>query len=157
LGANHTFKIIQPAVAAAVTPVPLSTTTPTPGASPVINYTTMPYSACTTCHSRPGDQDALWIQDTLTDRQTAMHDWDAQVTVALTKAAKRLGYKTIAAANTAINKKPMSKWSKGQMAFQKGFTNQQYVESEGSWGIHNWEYARSIILTALAEANSAKK
>jgi hypothetical protein len=157
LGANHTFKIITPAEATAVTPVPLRTTPPSPGASPVIEYTTMPFSACTTCHSRPNDDAAMWIQDTLTDRQAAMHSWNDQVTTALTAAAKRLGYKSTAAANTAINKKPMKKWSKGQMGFQKAFTNQSYVVSEGSWGIHNWEYARSVILTALAEANSVKK
>jgi formate-dependent nitrite reductase cytochrome c552 subunit len=156
LGANHTFAIIEPETATAASPIPLSTTTPTPGASPVVNYITMPYSACTTCHSRPGDQAAMWVQDTLTYRQEAMHRWNDQVTAALTKAAKRLGFKSTAAANTAINKVPMKKWSKGQMTFQKAFTNQTYVVNEGSWGIHNWEYARTVILTALSQANSAR-
>jgi Cytochrome c552/Cytochrome c554 and c-prime len=151
LGGNHTWKIIQPAVAADVTPIPLST----PSTGPVV-MTTMPYSACSTCHSRPGDQDATWLQDTLTHRQTAMHAWNDQVTAALTKAAKRLGYKTTAAANTAINKIKPSKWSKGQKAFQKSFTNQTYIVGEGSWGIHNWDYARTVVLTALAEAQSVK-
>ena len=85
---------------------------------------TCTYSACTTCHSRPNDSQALWLQETLDNRQEAMHSWDDQVTVALTKAAKRLGFKSTAAANTAINKKPIKKWTKGQMAFQKAFTNQ---------------------------------
>ncbi len=154
LGANHTFSIITPAMATAVTPVPLRTTTPTPGASPVVEMTTMPFSACTTCHSRPGDDAAMWLQDTLTDRQTAMHDWNDDVTAALTKAAKKLGFKDTATANTAINKIKMTKWTRNQMRFQKAFTNQSYVVSEGSWGIHNWEYARTVILTALAEARS---
>ena len=147
-GANHTFSIIQPEVAAAVRPNPIVTTTPLP---------TMPYSACSTCHSRTGDQDATWLQDTITDRQAAMHAWNDQVTKALTAAAKRLGFKSTAAANTAINKKPMKKWSRGQMAFQKAFTNQTYVVSEGSWGIHNWDYARTVILKSLAQARSVKK
>jgi hypothetical protein len=157
LGANHTFRIIEPEVAAAVTPVPLSTTTPTPGASPVVNYITMPFSACTTCHSRQGDPDATWLQDTYDDRQAAMHKWNDQVTVALTAAAKRLGYKSTAAANTAINKKPPKLWTAGQKAFQKSFTNQTYIVSEGSWGIHNWDYARTVVLKALEQARSVKK
>ena len=154
LGANHTFKIIEPEVAAEVSPIPFRTTTPTPGASPVVAYTTMPFSACTTCHSRPNDEAATWLQDTLTYRQEAMHRWNDQVTAALTVAAKKLGFKSTAAANTAINKKPVKKWTKNQMRFQKAFTNQSYVVAEGSWGIHNWDYARTVILTALSQARS---
>ena len=86
-----------------------------------------------------------------------MHAWNDQVTAALTKAAKRLGFKSTAAANTAINKIKPSKWTKGQMAFQKSFTNQSYIVSEGSWGIHNWDYARTVILKALEQARSVKK
>jgi hypothetical protein len=154
LAGNHTFKIIEPDTAADASPIPVSTTTPSPSATPVITYAGMPFSACTTCHSRPGDQAATWLQDTLTYRQEAMHRWNDQVTVALTKAAKKLGFKNTAAANTAINKKPMNKWSKNQMRFQKAFTNQSYVVAEGSWGIHNWDYARTVILTALSQAKS---
>jgi hypothetical protein len=157
LGANHTFKIVEPETAVDVSPIPIATTTPSPGASPVVTYAGMPYSACTTCHSRPGDNAATWVQDTLTDRQTAMHTWNDQVTRALTSAAKRLGYKSTAAANTAINKIPMKKWSRGQMAFQKAFTNQSYVVAERSWGIHNWDYARTVILTALNQARAVRK
>jgi len=29
--------------------------------------------------------------------------------------------------------------------------------SEGSWGIHNWDYARTVILKALEQARSVKK
>ncbi len=157
LGANHTFKIIEPETAVDVKPIPVATTTPTPGASPVVTMATMPFSACSTCHSRPGDQAATWLQHTIDDRQVAMHSWNDQVTAALTKAAKRLGFKSTAAANTAINKKPMKKWSKGQMSFQKAFTNQSYVVAEGSWGVHNWDYARTVILTALSQANSVRR
>ena len=145
--ANHTFQIITPDVAANAL-----TTNAVGGAK-----RHMPYSACTTCHSRPNDQAAQWVQGALDDRQAAMHKWDAKVTVALTAAAKRLGYKDVATANTKINKIPMKKWSKGQMNFQKAFTNQYYVQSEGSWGIHNWEYARTIILKALDEAKAVRK
>ena len=157
LGANHTFQLITPEVAAEVTPAPLRTTTPSPGASPVVTYITMPFSACTTCHSRPDDPDALWLQDTLDDRQAAMHEWNDKVTAALTAAAKRLGFKSTAAANAAINKIPKKKWSKGQLSFQKAYTNQSFVVTEGSWGIHNWDYARTVILTALSQAKSVRR
>ena len=161
LGANHTFKIIDPATAAGVTPVPISTTTPAPSAAtptptPVVSSITMPYSACSTCHSRTGDQAATWLQDTISDRQAAMHAWDDQLGTALTAAAKRLGYKSTAAANTALNKIKPSKWSKGQKAFQNAFTNDMLVEGEGSWGIHNWEYTRAIVLVAISQAGSVK-
>jgi hypothetical protein len=142
---NHTFKIITPESAASQ-----ETTTAT-------GVQAMPYSACTTCHSRPNDPAATWLQETLDNRQEAMKSWDAQVTKALTAAAKRLGFKSTAAANTAINKIKMSKWSKGQMAFQKSFTNQSYVVSEGSWGIHAWDYARTVILKALEQAKSVRR
>ena len=144
---NHTFAIIEPDVA-----VEALTTNAVAGAK-----RNMYYSACTTCHSRPNDSQATWLQETLDNRQEAMGSWNEQVTVALTKAAKRLGFKSTEAANTAINKKAMKKWTKGQMAFQKAFTNQQYIESEGSWGIHNWDYARTVILKALEQAKSVKK
>ena len=158
LGANHTFKIIEPVTAVDVKPIPVATTTPNATASPVVTYATMPFSACSTCHSRPGDQAATWLQHTIDDRQEAMHSWNDQVTAALTKAAKRLGYKDTATANAAILKiKPVKKWTKGQMAFQKAYTNQSYVVGEGSWGVHNWDYARTVILTALSQANSVKK
>lgn len=146
LGANHTMDIIMPQVAADTVPVSIG------------GYTgPMPFSACTTCHSRTGDQDATWLQDTIDQRQADMHAWYDRVTAALTKAAKRLGYKNTAAANTAINKIPMKKWTNGQMNFQKAFTNQTYIGSEGSWGIHNWQYARDVILTALDQANAVRK
>ena len=154
LGANHTFSIIEPAMAAGVDPVPFSTPSASPS-SPVM--TTMPFSACTTCHSRPNDDAAMWLQDTLDDRQAAMLGWNEQVTVALTTAAKRLGFKDVAKANTAINKIKPSKWTRGQRAFQKSFTNQSYIVSEGSWGIHNWDYARTVILKALEQARSVRR
>ena len=144
LGANHTFKIIEPEVAANVKSLTVGSRT----------FTEMPFSACSTCHSRPNDQPAMWVQDTLTYRQEAMHRWVDQVTAALTKAARKLGYKDIATANAAINKKPMKTWTKNQMSFQKSFTNQSYVVSEGSWGIHNWDYARTVVLTALGQAKA---
>ena len=143
---NHTFAIIEPEVAAqALTTIAIA------GAKKP-----MPYSACSTCHSRPDDPAATWLQETLDNRQEAMHAWDDQLNTALTAAAKRLGYKSTAAANTALNKIKPSKWSRGQKAFQKAFTNDMFIEAEGSWGIHNWDYARTVVLKALEQARSAK-
>jgi len=150
---NHTFEIIMPDVAAAASPITVS-------ASPTPITKGMPYSACSTCHGAPArpnetpDPHATYLQPTIDQRQAAMHRWNDQVTAALTTAAKKLGFKSTAAANAAINKKPMKKWTKNQLRFQKAYTNQSYIASEGSWGIHNWGYARTIVLTALSQAKS---
>ena len=150
--ANHVFKIIQPMDAVGAT-----ATVSLAGVPTSVN---MPYSACSKCHSRPGDEQALWIQSTLTDRQDAMKTWDAQTTSLLGAAAVKLGFTgaddatKIANANSALNAIGQSKWTASQLNFQKAFTNQQYIESEGSWGIHNWEYARTIILKAQDEAKA---
>ena len=57
LGGNHTFNIITPAEANEATPVPILTTSATVAGTPnvitnTITYDVMPYSACSTCHSR---------------------------------------------------------------------------------------------------------
>ena len=145
---NHVFAIVTPDQSVS------QTTTTATGFQP------MPSSSCTTCHSRPGDEQATWLQSTLDDRQAAMKAWDAQVTTALSAAAVRLGFTgtdaaaKIANANAALNAKKTAggTWKTSQLNFQKAFTNQQYVESEGSWGIHNWDYARTVILKAKDEA-----
>ena len=153
--ANHVFQIIQPAEAVGAT-----ATLSLAGASPM--PVQMPYSACSKCHSRPDDPQALWVQDTLTNRQNAMHGWDDQATTLLGTAAGKLGFAGADAAtkranaNAALNALQAGgyKWNASQLNFQKGFTNQQYIESEGSWGIHNWDYARTIILKSQDEAKA---
>ena len=152
---NHDFGIIEPEVAAEAT----VTLTPPGGTATEFN---MPTSSCSTCHKQDGTDQALYLQETLDDRQAAMHNWDSQVTAALAVAAGRLGFtgaddaEKIANANEILNAKKDAggKWNASQLNFQKAFTNQQFVESEGSWGIHNWEYARSIILKAKEQANA---
>jgi len=144
---NHTFAIIEPDVAAEAL-----TTNAIAG-----EKRNMTYSACSTCHSREDDSQATYLQHVIDDRQEAMHAWNDKTTVALTAAAKRLGFKRTAAANAALNKIKPTKWSKGQRAFQKSFTNQYYIQSEGSWGIHNWDYARTVILKALEQARSVRR
>ena len=59
-GANHTFTIIEPAIAdQALTTKPLGDAGTQLG---------MPYSACTTCHGRPNDRPAMWLQGTIDAR-----------------------------------------------------------------------------------------
>ena len=36
------------------------------------------------------------------------------------------------------------------------YTNRSFIESEGSWGIHNWDYAKTVILKAIEQAKSVR-
>jgi plastocyanin len=161
LGANHTFKIIMPTAAAGVDPAPLRTTTPTPSASPVVELSTMPYSACTTCHSRPGDDAAVWLQDTIDQRQDWTHAKVDEIWAELEKAAGVLGYKATAddtatmVARNALVALPSNTWTTAERLFLSGFTNVEFVQSEGSFGLHNWDYSRAIVNSALLQAKSA--
>lgn len=156
LGGNHTFNIITPEQADSVQPMPFSTTTPSPGASPVITTAVMPYSACTTCHSRPGDNSALWLQNTIDQRQEWTKAKIVEIHAALAAAAGRLGYADESTARDALVAIPAASRTTDQTTFLKAFTNVGYVESEGSFGLHNWDYSRSIVNTALVEAQSVK-
>ena len=156
LGANHTFDIIEPADATAVNPVPFRTTTPSPGATPVVETMTMPYSACTTCHSRPDDDAAMWLQDTIDQRQDWTHAMVDQIWAALNTAAVNLGYADTDAAHTALVAKAENTWTTAERAFLSSFTNNEFVESEGSFGLHNWDYSRAIVNTAMSQAKIAQ-
>ena len=109
----------------------------------------------------------MWVQDTLTDRQDAMKAWDAQTTDLLEAAAGRLGLQGQCGDSHRSGDdrhgerqrgtqrdRLEQNWTTSQLNFQKAFTNQQYIESEGSWGIHNWDYARTVILKAMDEAKA---
>ena len=158
-GSNHAFAIVEPEVAAEAVS--------TAAIGGEIRH--MPASSCSSCHKQDGTQYATYLQETLDDRQEAMKNWDAQVTVALEAGAKALGFKdsvddegvvipnsAIDNANATLNDKQAAgaSWNDSQLNFQKAFTNQQYIESEGSWGIHNWDYARTVILKALDQAKA---
>jgi hypothetical protein len=145
LGANHTFKIIMPSVAAAVDPVTSGALT-----------TTMPYSACTTCHSRPGDDAAVWLQDTIDQRQEWTKAKIVEIHDELAAGAVRLGYADEAAAHTALVAIPAADRTFGQTNFLKAFTNVGFVESEGSYGLHNWDYSREIVNVALNQAKAVE-
>ncbi|HTX68555.1 MAG TPA: hypothetical protein VMH50_05355 [Thermoleophilia bacterium] len=210
-GANHTFNIITPADAMDASPVPIQTAsavvtaTPVPGGTPVITttntvtYDTMPYSACSTCHSRrtqpspiatatttatptpgasplkvtvtvsqnaagaqmyssstntwtPGGDRAIWLQDTIEQRQTWTKAQIAAIWNALDVAAKNMGYADYSAAQAALVAKPANTWTTAERAFLDAFTNNEFVDSEGSYGLHNWDYSREIVNKAMEQA-----
>ncbi len=155
-GANHVFKVVEPEVAAES----LSTANIGPTGDSVKRP--LPASSCTLCHGRSSDPYATYLTGTFENRRTQMQTWDEEVGVELTAAAGRLGYaateteSAIAVANAAINGKDQADWNASELAFQSAFTNRSYIESEGSWGIHNWSYATAVIQKAMAQAKSVK-
>jgi Doubled CXXCH motif (Paired_CXXCH_1) len=150
-GANHVFAIVEPDVAAN------SISSGKINVNGVSDYQSLPYSSCSECHGRSSDPYATYLSGTFENRQYQMEKvWDPEITAELKSAAARMGYASTAAANTAINKKAQADWTASELAFQSAYTNQTYIESEGSWGIHNWEYAKSIALKAIDQAKSVK-
>jgi hypothetical protein len=145
-GANHIFAVVEPDVAKEAT-----TTGNINGAR-----WPMPYSSCGTCHATANDPYATYLQSTLTSRQTQMHAWDDEAGAELTAAAQRMGYPTTASAVAAINKKAQADWNASERALMSAYTNRTFVESEGSWGIHNWDYAKTVILKAIEQAKSVR-
>ena len=80
-----------------------------------------------------------------------------EIHAALDAAAVRLGYANEAAAQTAlVAKAPADQRTTAETSFLKAFTNVGFVESEGSYGLHNWDYSRQIVNTALFEAKSVE-
>lgn len=153
LGANHTFQIIEPEVAAEASPIPVRTTTPSPGATQV-TYSAMPYSACSTCHGKTSDPLATYLQDTIEDRQDWTHRQVEAIWADLDTAAQKLGFADAEAAHAQIMTVPEDKWTANQLSFLKGFTNVEFVQSEGSWGIHNWQYTVAIVAKARQQARA---
>jgi len=150
-GGNHTFQIIEPEVASeARVPVAVPSGSPTPR---------MPYSSCSGakgCHTRPNEPYALYLQDTIEQRQEWTHARVAAIHDELDAAAVRLGYADEAAAQTALVAIPEADRTFGQTNFLKAYTNVGFVESEGSFGLHNWDYSRAIVNTALNQAKAAE-
>ncbi len=149
-GGNHTFKIIEPEVANEAVPNPLVTNSPTPK---------MPYSSCSGakgCHTRPNEPYGLYLQDTIEQRQEWTHAKIDEIWTELDKAAVVLGYADTDAAHTALVAKPSNTWTTAERAFLSGFTNVEFVESEGSFGLHNWDYSRAIVNRAMQQAKIAQ-
>jgi plastocyanin len=52
--------------------------------------------------------------------------------------------------------KPQNTWTTTVRAFLSSFTNVEFVESEGSFGLHNWDYSREIVNVAMMQAKVAQ-
>jgi len=157
-------------------PVATVSATPSPSASPLrVNVTidqmadgAQIYSPNTNTWS-PGGDKALWLQDTIEQRQ----EWTkaralppespvddpstptGTIWLELDKAAVVLGYADTAEAHEALVAKPSNTWTTAERAFLSGFTNVEFVASEGSFGLHNWDYSREIVNTAMMQAKIA--
>jgi hypothetical protein len=132
------------------TPVPVATTTTsaTPAASPTAIALMVTQNV-----ANQGDK-ALWLQNTIDQRRSWTEAKIAEIHNELKLAAQRLGYADETAAQTALVAIPEANRTFGETNFLKAFTNVGYVESEGSFGIHNWDYSRAIVNVALAEARA---
>ncbi len=140
------------------TPQPVSTTTatPTPTASPLRVTVTINQNANQSpWGNNPGGDRGLWLQDTIEHRQEWTKAKVAAIWAELDKAAKHLGYADTDAAHTALVAVPAAEWTTAERAFLSGFTNNEFVESEGSFGLHNWDYSREIVNTAMMQARIA--
>ena len=71
-------------------------------------------------------------------------------------AAVNIGYADAEAAHDALVAKPSNTWTTAERAFLSSFTNVEFVESEGSFGLHNWDYSREIVNTAMMQAKIAE-
>ena len=130
------------------TPVVVSSVaSPTPTAGRPITV------AVTQNVANQGDK-ALWLQDTIDQRQEWTHAKITEIHTELNAGAVRLGYADEAAAHEALVAIPEADRTFGQTNFLKAFTNVGYVESEGSFGLHNWDYSRAIVNVALAQARA---
>ena len=119
-GGNHTFQIIEPEVASEAESTPRSS----PSGSPTPR---MPYSSCSGakgCHTRPNEPYALYLQDTIEQRQEWTHEPGSHtIHDELDAAAVRLGYADEAAARTALVAIPEADRTFGQTNFLKAYTN----------------------------------
>jgi nitrate reductase cytochrome c-type subunit len=140
-------------------PVPVSTTfaTANPTASPLaVTATVVQDANGTAVGNMVGGDKALWLQDTIDQRQSWTKAKIAEIHTQLNMAAQRLGYADESAAQQALVAKAEADRTTAETSFLKAFTNVGYVESEGSFGLHNWDYSRQIVNTALFQARSVE-
>lgn len=138
-------------------PISTETATPDPNAIPLAVTVTITQNAnqSAVSNSSGGDR-ALWLQDTIVQRQTWTKAKIDAVYKSLDKAATVLGYADRDAARTALVEKPANTWTTAERAFLSGLTNVEFVASEGSYGLHNWDYSREIVNKAMQQAKVAQ-
>jgi hypothetical protein len=140
-------------------PEAVSTTraTPTPGASPLrVNVTVVQNANGNAVGNMAGGDKAMWLQDTLEQRQSWTKAKVDAIWAELGKAAVALGYADTDAAHEALVDKAAATRTTAEMAFLNGFTNVEFVQSEGSFGLHNWDYSREIVNKAMEQAKVAQ-
>jgi len=129
------------------TPQPVSTvtTTPSPAASPI-------QVTVTVLQNKGGVGDkGLWLQNTIEQRQQWTMDQLDEINADLETAAGKLGFVATSTASASVNAKdqivtiPAASWTSNQRNFLDAYTNHQFVESEGSYGLHNWAYSVAIV------------
>jgi hypothetical protein len=140
-----------------------TTATPNPTASPLrVNVTidqmadgAQIYSSNTNVWS-PGGDKALWLQETIDQRQAWTKAKIEAIWAVLDAVAVDNGYADAQAARDALADTPSNTWTTTVRAFLSSFTNVEFVESEGSFGLHNWDYSREIVNTAMMQAKIAE-
>jgi hypothetical protein len=141
------------------TPQPVSTTTatPDPTASPLrVTVTVNQNANQSPWGNNPGGDRGLWLQDTIEQRQEWTHAKVDAIWAVLDAVAADNGYADAAAARDALVEQPENTWTTTVRAFLSSFTNVEFVESEGSFGLHNWDYSREIVNTAMMQAKIAQ-
>ena len=140
-------------------PEPVATTraTPNPTASPLaVSVTIDQLANGTSVANMTGGDKAMWLQDTIDQRQSWTHAKIDDIWSILDATAANAGYADASAARNALVAIPSNEWTTAQRAFLSAFTNVEFVESEGSFGIHNWDYSRAIVNTAMSQAKIAE-
>ena len=97
---------------------------------------------------------ATYLQGTIEQRQSWTKAKIAAIWDELDMAAVKLGYADTDAAHTALVAIPEANWTNSQRLFLSSFTNVEFVDSEGSYGIHNWAYSVRIVNTAMNQAKA---
>jgi hypothetical protein len=115
-----------------------------------------PIYASSTNEWSPGGDKALWLQETIEQRQTWTKAKIEAIWAVLDAVAADNGYADAQAARDALVDQPSNTWTTTVRAFLSSFTNVEFVESEGSFGLHNWDYSREIVNKAMMQAKIAE-
>lgn len=107
-------------------------------------------NACSACHTNPDSGvtlqlDAAALQQMIDSRQTEIKD-------SIDTLTKQL--KDLKSAHADWDPKAVEK-SAQQASYEKALTNVSFVEAEGSYGIHNYAYAKAVLAQADEQLKAA--